>query len=541
MAAEGLRRYSVLPIAGSILGAAGGGAAGGPTIVGIPALGIAGAAYGAAVGETEQVVLEKAVGLPTGPPVPRVLREGALGAASEFGGGLVTRGLAKAAAPFAKKVTVEGLEAMRTMGGKVLPAQATESRVLDIAQNVAEASLFGGGSVKAFKEAQDTIVEGLVNQEIAKYGGRTTGEDAGDAFVKGLTGQIQSFHQYARTLYAKVDQLAHGLQVPTADLKTWAAQELQRRSAVPALSGDTSLSILKQITQLADHIPFEEAQVIRSQALAKGRAVFGDPDRAVIRGITDQITKFTDTAMETTARAAGPAVEQAWRGANQFTRDGYAKFETDFLSGLLTEKPDAVAKALLRNNSPILIREARKAVPARAWQPVQAALATQLAEKATNVETGVISGKAMLTQLKTLGASVKEVFPTTADEVRRLARVLSTVQQAQGEGTGRMYIQLAQAGATVGIATTSYLDNPQKAAAAGLIILGPVALAKIMTSPRGIRWLTTGLTAPQGSEMAIRAASNLATFLAAGPADDQGPPVPNTVRTSTVQPPPAPR
>lgn len=582
---EGLRDYSVLPTVGSVVGGLGGALAGGPTVWGVPVTAVAGAGAGAVGGERAQIALERTVGLHGAPPVPRMLREGAFGVVGEGVATPALRAVGRTLAPFASKVTTAGVEAMRAMKGKVLPAQATESRVLDIVQNIAEGSIFGGGRMREFHQAQEKIVSTLVDDAVAKYGGRVGSEEAGAGFAQALEGAVDQFHQAGGRLYRVVDQLTDGAMVPTKIFDDFTREELTKRGALPGeVTGDTGLRLLREFADLAQDlttttpastlvdaagkplreavtdsapnlISFEQAHFLRGQLLSKIRLYEREADD-VARGIAEQLLKRLDAAMDQGAIGLSPHGQDAWRAANAFWRQGKQQFETKFLRSLLNREPDSVAKALMANNSSVLIRQARQAVPAKDWTPVQAAMVTNLVTKATDVETGQISGRSLLTQIKSLGPSLTEIFPKTADEVKRLGRVLATVQQRQGEGTGRMYIQLAQGSALAGVLTGGFgLTSPPSLGtgigASGVILLGPVAMSRILTSPRGIRWLTTGLTAPPGSEAAVRAATNLATFLTAGPApgsdsldaaemDTGAPPVPGSLSNESLVPPPVP-
>jgi hypothetical protein len=47
--------------------------------------------------------------------------------------------------------------------------------------------------------------------------------------------------------------------------------------------------------------------------------------------------------------------------------------------------------------------------------------------------------------------------------------------------------------------------------AAGVVLLGPLALAHLMLNPRGIRWLTVGLKTPAATKDAVAVAGRLIT------------------------------
>ena len=81
---------------------------------------------------------------------------------------------------------------------------------------------------------------------------------------------------------------------------------------------------------------------------------------------------------------------------------------------------------------------------------------------------------------------------------------------ASPKGTpGKMFIQLAQGGAFIDMVAFNWLSRPGSA----VIILGPAALGRILTNPKAIQWLTTGVKSQPGSKLMFQALGQLLTLV----------------------------
>jgi hypothetical protein len=138
--------------------------------------------------------------------------------------------------------------------------------------------------------------------------------------------------------------------------------------------------------------------------------------------------------------------------------------------------------------------------------------------------------------------------PATVEELKGFVNALKVQQAKAPDGTGRVWIQLAQAttavqalgaGAAVLGLTSEEYGGPGMTAAGATILLGPAVVARIMSSPGGIKWLTEGLTASPKSTKLFHAATQIAKVLEAGiprtgPEPEPTPAMPSTQRPGVM-------
>lgn len=203
----------------------------------------------------------------------------------------------------------------------------------------------------------------------------------------------------------------------------------------------------------------------------------------------------------------GQAAKAAQAAAKGAGKSAAPSPQIRYLRKLVQADPDAVVDLIVQSKRPIPVRLVRDAVPDTVWRNVQARVTEDLLED--------LSGKHLAARITAMGKdTMRELYPAGEDQgLQELSRILTQLQTTK-EGTGKMWIQLSQAGAAATVLSGGvFFGEPKKGAAgAATILLGPKVLAKIMMSKTGRKWLTTGLTSSPGSQMAIRAASHLAAF-----------------------------
>ena len=210
------------PPAGSIGGAIAGGIAGskipGPPLV--KAIGgLAGAFAGAAGGQFIQGRIEKFVGAKTAPPdledeLFRMRREGTINLMFE-GGIRGTAYLVPKLAGLIPYATKEGLTAqanLERMTGVRNPfftaAEMTDSRWVDIMNNMAEYSILGGGAIKDFKQNRDVFVTNMGRALVSRYGPAMSNEEVGRAVADMAKFNLESARAPAKFLYDSIESAA---------------------------------------------------------------------------------------------------------------------------------------------------------------------------------------------------------------------------------------------------------------------------------------------------------------------------------------------
>ena len=141
----------------------------------------------------------------------RIAKKGIEEGTFEAFGGLAAKGVGKILAPFKKDVTREAAEVMQYFKDKIkpvvlLPAEATESRTLDLLQNVTEASLIGGNKISKYKNERTKFFDDFADSIIDEFGQRTDPSDLGNLFVAAVESKQRVHNNVAKILYNNVSE-----------------------------------------------------------------------------------------------------------------------------------------------------------------------------------------------------------------------------------------------------------------------------------------------------------------------------------------------
>jgi len=505
-------------------------------IVGTPAgpLGaIAGAGLGGAAGKAYQQIGEHVLG---DPDVPKTSLEaakeigiaGGKQAAYEAGGRLVIGGINKVLSPFGKSVTPESVIAQKTLeqympketspfrlisklrGEKapaLLPAEATQNRTLDILENIAEGSLIGGKKIADYKtivrpEAISNMMDDLVNQ----FGQRAEPDLVGEAFTMAVEKSLKPSRLAATTLYNTVDDMTKNIGIPTQSLKKFAQPLAERAKEIGSIEAKNAGDDLVQaIMELPETISYGSMKELRSRLISKIDEFSIINKKAPAIGKAKQLVSLSDNAIENTLKTENPEALGLWRQANKLYREGSEQFDNEFIRRLIKQSvdkgnPEVIGKQIFKPAAISNIRKAKGAVDEGTWKQLQGWYLQDVIKKSTTVE-GEIVGKTFLDQLtgKTgMGKqALSEIFnPTELKSILDVATTLEITTKKQAEGIGRMWIQLTQAGAVVGLADER--TRPYSVALLG----APAVLARLFTNPIAAKWLIQGAKLPASSPQA---------------------------------------
>jgi hypothetical protein len=528
---------ATLPTVGGVIGGAAGLRRG-------PGTAVLGAGAGQAIGETVSMGVESAMGRPPSMEDFILRSGGALpaGATGELGGQVVGKVGSKLLAPFKDKLTTVGKDALTKYGPRFTPNQVAESRGLDIMANLA--SGVGGGKYAKFQQKTQQFFENEERHRLLdQFGSAVTPEKAGTVWNAAREAAVKNFGARAATKYADVAAKAGDAKIPMADLVEFAKGELGKRSAIPGeVSGDSGLRLLRQVagaeeqqaaemvggvsadtlpaqlksileaagvqtetTALPKELTYDQAQLFSSELKKLIREKSGGmtkDDRLV--GIAKQLQKRLDDAIDT---HLPPEAQTAYRDTNKWYKSEKQRLDSDALRKIARKDPELIAKSIVQGGRTTLVRAAREAVPEAHWRKIQADTVRRLLiDKHGELEAGT---KMVEKLTKLTPETLKEVFPRgEAAEVIQVARILDQVQR-RGEGTGRMFIQLAQAGAVTNVAAGGRMGR-----IARQTLAIPWLMATALTNPVSRQWLTEGLQAPAGSEAATRTLAQLSAWLA---------------------------
>jgi hypothetical protein len=341
--------------------------------------------------------------------------------------------------------------------------------------------------------------------------------------------------------------------------------------------------------QISNSVSFADADLLHSQLLAYVRDAGASLDPAVKAarrlaknlafrlkhkpgtmgaqdpgGAIDQALAQAEQTM--------PGATQAFQAAKQFTAEVKERLEGALLNSMmkkLSTQPETILGALLSTASGAerisLLDAVREAAP-QTFPKIQQGLFTRILKDATKKEslTGLdarLDGKQIIKYLDDMDPLFMRQALGADREValRRLANALE-VAGRRPEGPGRIFIQLAQAGAATAVLKAPFGATPfQRARAATLILLGPYAIGRIFTDPRAMKNLAEGLIGgpksaafrraivalsaqgPPGEELKRRMEEGFAAFQLPTLMESMYPPYPRFEQATTPPTPPTPR
>ena len=433
-----------------------------------------------------------------------------------------------------RTITPRGAEARQVLQGRVLPGEATSSFSQDIMQNVSEFSLTGGGTITKFRQGREVLIKTLADDAAIVAGRRATMEDAGKAFLSRLEDRMDLWNSRVRQLYGVVDDLAKWpvqqplpkgatpnarfllrklesgayettVGVNTESLKVFARQEMDRLGATPGSLASGRMGILKDIVDGPEIATFAQAHELRSSLLKRQRSLLA-PDDKQAAALTKQLSKRVDEAMQGAATESGlPELMTAYRKAASVMKTGAERFYDEFAQKYAEMVPEKIVASLAKPRNSTEISKVFAAInpQSAAANDLRSAFIQRIIDKAYDPKTELIRGAVIQNELKALGPETTKAFlpPATRESLEQFGRVVTTVQEKQGQGIGRMFIQLKQAGALTQLGGATFFAGAGDPVASIAILGVPWFLSHLLTSPRATRIMLDGLRVlPRGTQ-----------------------------------------
>ena len=534
-------------------GVAGGLLAGGAGVGLAPIVGAV--ALGAGAGKAFQQIGQTIAG---DPRAPQTSREAAINigkaalteAGFEFLGGGITKVAKKLLAPFAKRVTPEAeavLSAFKDKVGPVvlLPAEATDSRILDIFQNVAESSIIGGGKIADFKVARDKFFGEFADDLANQFGEQLEPDVLGQLFVDSVNKNKSAFNTASDVLYNNVsekigskienvpitreivselldesgnpitrtvteltEQVVSPVNIPTEKLKDFTGpielifKDLKGLDAKTA--GDDLISFINDLPKTID---FDTAKELRSRLLNRiDEFTIANPKAKAI-GKAKRLISIVDESITEALKEQAPEALAEWRIANAFFKNGKKQFDNKFIRSLIRMAEEtgigaeAIAPKLFQPRQVTRVKNIKNALDPKDWQKMKGFFIQHLLQKSTDVD-GAIKGAKLLNNLTGKPNSfglpmLKEILnPAQLKEITNLGNALKLTQAKQAEGAGKIFIQLGQFGALISLGAGKFQ------AQAAAILFGPPVIAKMLLNPTMAKLLTQGVQLPANSPQA---------------------------------------
>lgn len=283
-------------------------------------------------------------------------------------------------------------------------------------------------------------------------------------------------------------------------------------------------NLLDKVAALPDTMPFGDAQLLRSVLLEEKRQLAREGGRSL--RFATEFSGIVDAQMEKAAsRLSGDALT-AWRDANKFYKFGKQNFDNDFINKLTRDGKvnwEEVGDNIFRSGNVDEIYKTRRALRTaefmskkagegapvdfqKTWRQMQSGYYESLLRKNTTPD-GNFNPDGLLKDLnnKKTSRTIQAAFNNDQlNAVKNFARVAKLAESGNKSGGMSMAIQLGQGGLILALANPmnvfgDYGDQNVTLLGAASVLIPPIGIAKLLTSPMATRWLIQGLKTPISS------------------------------------------
>ncbi len=427
-------------------------------------------------------------------------------AGSELAGRGLAKGLGKVIKPLASKIgrkfiapgAKEAAKLLEKSGLGITLAQATDNRIIDLMESIAEGSLFSGGKLQKLKtilipKAIKKAVASLSDDFVAAIS-KLSPEEAGDIVLDAINQKNTAFKRASRAIYKQVDKLVKksgktGDIVNITPLKKFAQQRLSSKvNILRSITGDT---LLDGVLNLPDNVTFKQATSLRSALLTQARTMSATKDVAL--GATKQLAKLADGAIEKGGKQLSGDALDMWRFANKFHREGKQVFNSKLIKSLgkiLADNPEKVIPKVFQKGASKQIKLLKNTVDEPTWDVLKHSYLESLL-------TGGESSTKEFIGTKFLNLLDDDILKATFEpeeiiSIKALGNAAELLQRPASSfgSTGRLVVAIAQSSLLTG---SAILNRPGFAAS---VVLTPSAFSRIATNPRWSRLLIQGMKDP---------------------------------------------
>lgn len=464
-----------------------------------------------------------------------ILRAGATGATAEGVGQVIGAGITKVLSRN-KKLLDGAEEAIKTIEeqktkilanpksysqeikdavkvGQLTPALLQKGQTIDILENIAESSLFGGGSIRYAKEGAETIAQSGLDDFLKSYKQQAPDGSLGVLFQKTLTDDIQTFKSIANTKYKLVDDMlssdkfANNFQVDLTNLKAIAGEELKN---LGLKKQSTKLkSFLQDILAEDNYTTFKRANILRGDFLETSREftteTLGKKKARLAAIASEEITKAMDNA------SVPNKAKQLLADANRHYKEGAEVFNDALFKKIINNDPDLVYKSIIAaGDRPTLVKKTFDILDKRITDITERNLLKNkirgeflkdflIKSQKRDDQFGVeFDAKKIFTNFRNKEDTFKAMFtPKQIENFKKFENALSFAQGSKiktgGVLPGAMMIQMKQSGALIQIASAASAYGTGMTGVGLGILLAPAMVAKAFTNPKIIKALTLGI------------------------------------------------
>ena len=405
------------------------------------------------------------------------------------------------------------------------PGVAADSNFIDIMENITEKSLFGSGELVATKEATKAVTKSALDDFVNPLVQNADQTATGQLFIDSIQNNKNNFYTQAKTNYDALNKTLEKLgKSEVVDISKYNKALRDAANALPKKGVNTpnALKLLTNNTYDVNKITFKEANDLRSDILALGRAVTETDTKQyklAQRLIADELTKSID-------KAAIPAsIKKQYDTVQAFYKEGVNKYNDDIIKKIMakSDPKDAYRAIVSTSDKPATIKSAQDSMArifgkdsveySRLNNSLKGEVLQGLLDKAVVEDAqygGRIVADKMESYLKKFKGTFKQLF--NEREVNQLNKITNAIAVANGRIAktgglpGGVFIQLKQAGAAGSILQ---FGGAGLAAGAGLpvagvaILAGPKLISKLLTSPKFNQYLIEGYTAQNATKAGV--------------------------------------
>jgi hypothetical protein len=408
--------------------------------------------------------------------------------------------------------------------GQITPGIGSENRAIDIAENITEKALFAGGRIVKARKGAETGLTNELKGFIDNFSDVTTREDAGGLALEAIQNSLDFFRVNAKTRYDKlakaatVERVIDGrkVRVPISVDVTKSkrlANELLKETDPTKRLAPGARDVLLTVRELDDTVSFSVANNVRSELLGVSRS-FTDMVKGKSAFNAGKMVKSMTNDIDDTIDSIPTNLRKLYDEAQTFYKQGVEKYNKKIIRNLAEKAPEEVYQALIKPNRPTTIKTLMEILKETKDKEIRGELVDSI--KGTMI--GDIINKSELTKRKIDASFVQKEFGKygpgvlnqifSPRELRRLDNLLDSLTVAQtrkvGEGIpGAIFIQLTQAGMAFGLLQGNLTTE------AGLVLLGPIGIARMLTNPKIVNLLRKGFELNPGSKKAYTNAAQI--------------------------------
>lgn len=426
----------------------------------------------------------------------------------------------------AQKGKVGKLFGMSQVDPLLTPGEATTSGLVDFAENMGEYGILGG-PLRKVKAARQEMANKALDDFV--QGVRRSGLDVdeiGDLVISGLKKDKSIFIGSFKGRYKALDKLSEGVTVDFDPIVEYLGK-IQSKTALAPGRG-TSLEsrrivndILKDKNIMAGNTGFMEVDNLRQRLWQdKQQALKQGDDKAA--GLAGKLQSMIDTQMDKAGLKLPEVIVPIWRQIRRDYKKGIEPFNATLVKKLMKMDKlvaeDVVKKIFTPNISTRNLINAKKLIGDKRFEEMSGIWLEQTVRKLFKENEGFMSANALATAIKQMDGRNGKNLAVMFDKeklktLKGISQYLTLTQQGVGSSTGKLFIQMKQAGQftlAAGMLTGGAYYDSKVAIGGGIVVIGgPALIARLFSKRATSRLLIYGARLPKGSPQLITLAARL--------------------------------